>query len=647
MSAHLGIDFGTSHTVAVLRRADGRVEALTFDGSPLMPSAVHAGTTVNVGLDALHAARSNPAAVEPHPKRRVDDGTVLLGDREFSVAQLFAAVLTRVRERCVEVGRTVPSSVTITHPAAWGPTRRAVLRDAASRAGLPGARLLPEPVAAAAYYTGELGVDVPDGSAVAVHDFGGGTFDASVVRRVGDGFEVLAVDGLADLGGVDLDEALIRHLRATVGEAEAWTRLLEGEDLATRRARAAFRNDVRAAKERLSRQTVAELYIPVVDVDAHLTREELETVVAPLLERAMTVTHAVLAEAAVPPERRAGVFLVGGGSRMPLVATLLHRVLGAAPTLTDDVEQVVARGAILDEDVKRSRNRNPLPAGAPMVDGEGERNRNPLPQAGPVPHSAPPAPAAPGTTPPGVPVQPTGPAYPQAAASPGHPAAPPAGRIAATAPVYSPPHPGAPISGGPISGGPVSAGPISGAPISGGPTSPPPFPGHPAPMGDRRPLALRAALPILLTQLACVIISGFGLNEDLDHIDEWPDVVAIIIGMVSLTAVIAGISTRLRAMRPVAVYGQIGMALFFTYSGSAATEWIHYGSDEQITVTTVPLAVAILLALVNVVLLTAPATARWYRHGVPGETPRRWPYWAVVFAAGVIAVLLVQTLYGL
>lgn len=412
MPAHLGIDFGTSHTVAVLRRSDGRVEALTFDGSPLLPSAVHAGTVVNVGVDALHAARSNPAAVEPHPKRRVDDGTVLLGEREFSVAELFAAVLKRVRDRCAEVAREVPAAVTITHPAAWGPARRAVLREAASLAGMPDARLLPEPVAAAMYYTRELGVDVPDGSAVAVHDFGGGTFDASVVRRAGDGFEVLAVDGLADLGGVDLDEAIIRHLRENVGTPETWARLMKGEDVATRRALAGFRVDVRATKERLSRQTVAELFIPVVDVEAHLTREELESVVAPMLERAVKVTHAVLAEAAVPPERRAGVFLVGGGSRMPLVATLLHRVLGAVPTLTDDVEQVVARGAILSD-----ADRTLIPAQA----GIG------------VPAQ------------PGIPVGATAPVPLHAATSPGMPAAPTPGHPPPTTPPIGP---GRPLASG-------------------------------------------------------------------------------------------------------------------------------------------------------------------------------------------------------
>ncbi|GIG64189.1 Hsp70 family protein [Phytomonospora endophytica] len=361
---HLGVDFGTSHTVAVLRRADGRVEALMFGGTALLPSGVAAGRdgALAVGSDAAHAARNDPAAFEPHPKRRIDDGTVLLGEHEFPVEDLFAAVLAEVRSRCVEVARSVPEAVTLTHPAAWGPRRRRILRSAAVKAGFATARLVPEPVAAAAYYARELGHDVPVGATVVVHDFGGGTFDASVVRRTADGFEVLAVDGLDDLGGVDIDEVLVQHLRSQYGDPGSWVRLLAPDSTADRRHARLFREDVRLAKEMLSRRSIADLHIPLPDRDVHVTREELERITAPLLSRAVEVTSAVIEESGVPPERIAGVFLVGGGSRMPLIATLLHRELGRAPVLADHIELVVAHGAILDEGPAAPQ---PSPATAP------------------------------------------------------------------------------------------------------------------------------------------------------------------------------------------------------------------------------------------------------------------------------------------
>src|SRR5918911_629076 len=142
----LGVDFGTSNTVAVVRWPDGRSRALLFDGSPLLPSAVYAepSGTIIVGRDAVHSARLEPARFEPNPKRRIDEGAVLLGDREVPVVQLIAAVPGRVRD---EFHRTVGGSardVTIPCPAAWGATRRLVLADAAAAAGLGRIRLVAE-----------------------------------------------------------------------------------------------------------------------------------------------------------------------------------------------------------------------------------------------------------------------------------------------------------------------------------------------------------------------------------------------------------------------------------------------------------------------------------------------------------------------
>src|SRR6201996_4594657 len=96
----LGVDFGTSNTVAVARWPDGRARPILVDGSPLLPSAVYAepGGALAVGRDAVHSARLDPARFEPNPRRRIDDGEVLLGDREFAVSELITAVLARVVE---------------------------------------------------------------------------------------------------------------------------------------------------------------------------------------------------------------------------------------------------------------------------------------------------------------------------------------------------------------------------------------------------------------------------------------------------------------------------------------------------------------------------------------------------------------------
>jgi molecular chaperone DnaK len=345
----LGIDFGTSNTVAMVRSPDGRTRPLLFDGSPLLPSAVHvaADGASLVGRDAERAGRLEPGGFEPNPKRRIDDGTVLLAGQGLAVPAMVAAVLSRV---AAEAGRHLApgADLRLTHPAGWGKRRRAVLLDAADRAGLPPPRLVAEPVAAAAYYTAVLGGAMPVGRALAVYDLGGGTFDAAVVRRSPDGFEVLAADGLDTVGGLDFDQAVVEHLRDAYAQSAdgQWDRLLSPADDAGRRLRALLYDDVRAAKETLSRAARADVHLPVLDARAHLTRDELEQLVRPYLAQTVDCLARTIDAAGLAPADLAAIFLVGGSSRIPLAAHLIHTRLGVAPTTLEQPETVVAEGAL-------------------------------------------------------------------------------------------------------------------------------------------------------------------------------------------------------------------------------------------------------------------------------------------------------------
>ncbi|RSM69880.1 heat-shock protein Hsp70 [Actinoplanes sp. ATCC 53533] len=347
----LGVDFGTSNTVAVARWPDGRARPILVDGSPLLPSAVYAeaGGHLIAGRDAVHSARRDPGRFEPNPKRRIDDGLVLLGDEEFPVVDMIAAVLVRVADEWHRTVGPVRPELTLTCPATWGATRRGLLAEAAARAGLSRARLVAEPVAAATYFAEVLGRDVPIGSVLVVHDFGAGTFDVSVVARTAEGFEVLAVDGRDDLGGLDIDAALVEHIGKFCAERDAaiWQRLTEPGTLEDRRAKRQLWDDVRIAKERLSRLQSADVVVPLLDLELHVTRDELEELARPVLDQTVQVTRDLLRWADLADGRLAGVFLVGGASRIPLVATLLHRALGEAPVVIEQPELVVAEGSIL------------------------------------------------------------------------------------------------------------------------------------------------------------------------------------------------------------------------------------------------------------------------------------------------------------
>lgn len=412
----LGVDLGTSNTVAVLRWPDGRTRPLLMDGQPVSPSAVYADPngTLHTGWDARRLAQTDPARLEPNPKRRVDEPTVLLGDRSYLPADLLAALLVAVARAAVDTVSFLPPAV-LTCPAAWDATRRQVLADALLRAGWPqigehtlagptppGTRLLREPVAAARYYTQVLHRPVPVGGAIAVFDFGGGTLDVAVLRNEGadpwgdSGFSVVADGGLPDLGGLDLDAALVQRVGELVGERHAaqWARLIRPADPAQRRDQVRLWDEVRGAKETLSRSSVAPVAVPGMAETVQLTRADIERVATPLLRRAVDRAREVIAAAGLSPDQLAGLFLVGGSSRIPLVARMLHAELGIAPTVLDQPELPVAEGALTDLPLRR-----PLPA--PAYAGP------PIAPPAPTPVS-PPAPTAPAWAGPVAPTVPAG-----------------------------------------------------------------------------------------------------------------------------------------------------------------------------------------------------------------------------------------------
>jgi beta-lactam-binding protein with PASTA domain len=463
----LGVDFGTSSTVAMLRWPDGRVKPLLFEGSPLLPSAVFAPTEgpLVVGSDALHHGRFEPSQLEPNPKRLIDDEGLLLGSREVSVLELFTAVLKHVAAEAARVTGGVVPQTALAYPAGWGTVRRGALLDAAQAAGLGAVTLVPEPVAAADYFTRVLNRDVPLGQALVVYDLGAGTFDSSAVRRVEAGFEVAAVDGLNDIGGLDLDAAIVKWLREgpAAGRDEQWARIENPTTSDDRRRRRELWDDVRIAKEMLSRAPAVLLRLPTFDLEVQFTREEFEAAAQPLLTRTVRTTGALMRYAGLSQENIAGLLLVGGASRVPLVATLLHRTLNIAPVATEQPELIVAEGALQSVAPAARAEAHPV-SGAP-VPGQPVSAQPYAAAAGPVS---------------GVPVS----------GAPGH--HPVAGQPVSGAPGFAQPVTGQPVSGAPGSAQPVHATftPPHGYARS-GPATPPHGYGQPAtpPHGYARPVS--------------------------------------------------------------------------------------------------------------------------------------------------------------
>ncbi|PXY25017.1 molecular chaperone Hsp70 [Prauserella sp. PE36] len=399
----LSVDLGTSNTVAVLSAHGRPPRVVEVDGSATMPSAVFAeedGTLV-VGRDAERRARLDPTRFEPNPKRRVDEQTLLLGTDVVPVNEALAAVLRRVLdETSRQLGGEQPDEIRLTHPAQWGPVRRNVLLSAARLAGMTGSvSLVPEPVAAAAHFASFPGKALGAGQTLAVYDLGAGTFDVAVVGATQNGYTVLAEDGLPDLGGLDVDQALLVHVGREVShrDPQHWQRLLRPESTADRRTRRTLQEDVKAAKEALSRLPQTEVPMPEPFTDVLVTRAELEALVRPAMLRSVELLARTVRAAGLSPDRLAGIYLVGGSSRLPLVGTLLAEKLGVVPSSLDQPETAVALGAhhVASDGISmRTQNVEGQVASAgvaPPQQAPGATGPHPPPQVAAVPGYAPPA----------------------------------------------------------------------------------------------------------------------------------------------------------------------------------------------------------------------------------------------------------------
>lgn len=390
MTLRVAVDFGTSSTCVVAALGGREPQVVVIDGNPLMSSAVYAAAdgTLFVGQEAERQAAMDPSRYEPNPKRRIDEGELLLGDAVLRVTDVVRAVLSRsVSEARRLAGGAEVDLLVLTHPADWGAVRTRLLRQAAGGLARE-VTLVPEPVAAAVFHAATFApqevnqdrtveVSGRPGETLAVLDLGGGTVDVSVVSRPPvqtsrGGFQVLATRGDPSFGGADVDQALLEHVGGLVSSAdpEAWRLLVSGRELAERRRRRVLRQDVRGAKETLSRHTYTDVPMPMPFADAHVTREDLEKLVAAPLSRAVELTCAAIEEAGLRPKQLTAIFLVGGSSRIPMISRLVHERTGIVPTTLDQPETVVARGALLA--VRRD------PAWAPVEERRTDRVHGPV-----------------------------------------------------------------------------------------------------------------------------------------------------------------------------------------------------------------------------------------------------------------------------
>lgn len=359
----LGIDLGTTNSLVATVKDNAPVVLLDPNGRALLPSVVsYSPDSVLVGDEAVEVSLERPSdtissvkrlmgrsADDPevqstaagHALTSADGGMIRigLGGREVTPVEVSAEILRRLKARAEKALKRRVSFAVITVPAYFDDAQRQATRDAGKLAGLEVMRLLNEPTAAALAY----GLDAQKEGVFAVYDLGGGTFDISILKLEAGVFEVLSTGGNTHLGGDDLDDAVAGVLLAEAGYTAAQP--LNHQLL--RRARTV----ARAAKEALTDAEAVTVTLPSAagsgDWQRTFTREELETITRPIIERTGPACLNALKDANLKTGQVDGVVLVGGSTRQPLVRQFVERLFGKKPYTGVDPDQVVALGAAI------------------------------------------------------------------------------------------------------------------------------------------------------------------------------------------------------------------------------------------------------------------------------------------------------------
>lgn len=283
------------------------------------------------------------------------DVRVQVGDKQFAPPEISAMVLQKLKESAEDhLGETITEAV-ITVPAYFNDSQRQATKDAGKIAGLDVKRIINEPTAAALAY----GLDKKADETIAVYDFGGGTFDISILE-VGDNVvEVKATNGDTHLGGDNFDQRIMDWLTSEFKKEQGID--LSGDPMAMQR----LKEGAEKAKCELSTVAETEINLPFITADASgpkhllmkLSRAKFEQMVEDLVERSIEPCKLALKDADLSPSQIDEVVLVGGTTRIPMVQEAVKQLFGKEPNKTVNPDEVVAVGAavqggVLAGDVK-------------------------------------------------------------------------------------------------------------------------------------------------------------------------------------------------------------------------------------------------------------------------------------------------------
>jgi len=375
MSKIIGIDLGTTNSVVATIEAGKPKVIPTAEGGNLLPSIVAENKKGErlVGQLAKRQAITNPEntifsvkrligrrweeeevqkdlKLLPYKMVKAGEGVkVVIGEKDYSPQEISAFILQKLKTDAESfLGEKVTEAV-ITVPAYFNDSQRQATKDAGKIAGLEVKRIINEPTASSLAY----GLDKKKEGYIAVYDFGGGTFDITVLE-IGEGvFEVKSTGGDTHLGGDDLDQEVINWVLEEFKKEQGLE--LKNDPMALQRVKEAAEK----AKCELSTSTETEINLPFITADSagpkhlvmKLTRAKLEDLTRELVEKTIGLSEKTIKEAKVEAKDIAEVILVGGQTRMPLIQETVKKIFGREPTKGVNPDEVVALGAAIQAGV--------------------------------------------------------------------------------------------------------------------------------------------------------------------------------------------------------------------------------------------------------------------------------------------------------
>jgi molecular chaperone DnaK len=368
MTRIVGIDLGTTNSLVAYMKEGVPTVISGRTGRAMVPSVV--AMTDNgliVGDSAKEHLTRNPERTVYSVKRFMGKGLpdvqgelayfpyslteqggvirIKLGEKSYSPPQISAMILKELKQRAeAHLGESITKAV-ITVPAYFNDSQRQATKDAGMIAGLEVLRIINEPTAASLAY----GLQERTQGTIAVYDFGGGTFDISILKLKNGIFEVLATNGDTHLGGDDLDRTLADRFIVEIRNAYAIDLGAYPDHMQ------AVRLEAERAKIRLSDELKTHVSVELPDnkgrFTRELTRDQLESMTMEIIERTLAPCRLALKDAGLTPHDIDEIVLVGGSTRMPLVRQRVQELFGKTPHCEINPDEVVALGAAVQADI--------------------------------------------------------------------------------------------------------------------------------------------------------------------------------------------------------------------------------------------------------------------------------------------------------